>query len=253
MKRMFSETVRSCFPRPLRLLAAVLGIWCLAPSGVAQAPIPAQGLNASLLRLFGDTKTFSARAEAAVKTRDETVTMPMEFSVLDGKMRLKLEMSSVKSKQLPKEALQQLKEVGMDTIINVVVPQKKLMWLIYPSLEAYAEMPLPEGSTDALDKDFKVERTPVGPETVNGMACVKHKVVMTGKNGRRQEGFTWNAAELEDFPLRMQFAEEGNAVTLTFSNIKRSAPPGADFEAPAGFKRYNDIQQLMFHQMLRQK
>ena len=195
--------------------------------------------------MFGDVKAFSAEAESVVKTGGETVTIPMDFALLDGKMRMELDMTKMKSKQLPAEMLSMLKEIGLDRMVNIVLPERKLMWIIYPSVKAFAEMPTPEDAAGVTDKNVRIDTTQVGRESIAGHPCIKTKVVLTDSKGKRQEGFVWNATDLKNFPIRMEFAHEKASVTMNYRNIKMSPPDLSQFEAPTGYTRYSDPQELV--------
>jgi hypothetical protein len=43
----------------------------------------------------------------------------------------------------------------------------------------------------------------------------------------------------------MEFPDGGATVTMAFKNIKLTAPDRKQFEAPAGYKKHSDIQELM--------
>ena len=206
------------------------------------------GMNASMLKLFGEHKAFSAQAEALVKAKGDETFIPMDFVVLHGKLRMELVLGKMKSKQIPAEAAAMLKQLGMDHMINVLLPEKKKMLLIYPDLQAFTEMEMPEDAASTTDKqDF----TEVGKETVDGRECVKRKFVTTGTKGQQQEGFTWNAIELKKFPVKMQFAENDSTVTMSYKNVNFTAPDAKLFAALSGYTRHADIQALMKSAMLK--
>lgn len=226
--------------------------WLLLLIGIAGVALPLRaqpqvmpgggGLNASMLKLFGEHKAFSAQAEARVNASGDEMFIPMDFVVLHGKLRMELDLSKMKSKQIPAEAAAMLKGMGMDRMVNVLLPEKKKMLVIYPALEAFAEMDMPDDAADTSDKQEVVE---AGKETVDGHECLKHKVVTTDAKGKKQEGFTWNASDLKKFPVKMQFAEKDSTVVMTYKNINFTAPEEKLFAAPAGYAKHADIQSLM--------
>jgi len=228
----------------LAVWAGSLGVaW--AASAQVQMPMQGHGLNAALMKLFGDTKAFSARTEFLVRSGADTTIIPMGFALLDGKMRMDVDMAQVKGKEMSAESLAMFKQMGMDRMVNIIIPEKKIMWIIYPALKAYAEMPALDEAVAGGDKDLKIELTEIGKETVDGHECVKNKFVLTDGKGNKREGLTWNAKDLKNFPLRMEFPDSGATVTMAFKNIKPTAPDRKQFEAPAGYKKHSDIQGLM--------
>ena len=219
------------------------------PELMAQMQMPmasaATGFNASLAKFFGANTAFSARAEAMIqeKVTGETTTIPMGFALLGGKIRMELDLTQIKNKQLTAEAMAMVKGMGMSQMTSLILPERKVTCVVYPSLHAYVELPLGEDQGGAAD--LKIMRVEVGKETVEGHPCVKQKVSVTDRKGRNQEGFTWNATDLKDFPIRMEFTDTDARITMTFRNIKLSPPDAASFEAPAGFTKYADMEALM--------
>jgi len=223
-------------------LAVLLGSLAMASVTLAQVQMPmqGQGLNAALMKLFGDTKAFSARTEFLVRSGADTTIIPMGFALLDGKTRMEVDMAQVKGKELPSETLAKFKQMGMDRMVNIIIPEKRIMWTIYPALKAYTEMPASDEAVAGGDKDLKLELTEIGKETVDGHECVKNKFVLTDGKGNKREGRTWNAKDLKNFPVKMEFPDVGATLTIAFKNIKLTAPDRKQFEAPAGYRKHSD-------------
>jgi hypothetical protein len=228
-------------------LAVLLCSLAIARAAWAQVQMPmqGQGLSAALMMLFGDTKAFSARTEFWVKSGAETTIIPMGFALLDGKMRMEVDMAQVKGKEMSAEALAMFKQMGMDRMVNIIIPEKKIMWIIYPALKAYAEMPALDEAVAGGDKDLKIELKEINKETIDGRECVKNKFVLIDGKGNKREGLTWNAKDLKNFPIRVEFPDGGATVTMAFKNIKLAAPDRKQFDAPAGYRKHSDIQELM--------
>jgi hypothetical protein len=224
-------------------LAVLLGSLVIArvASAQVQMPMQGQGLNAALMKLLGNTKAFSARAEFLVRSGADTTIIPMGFVLLDGKTRMEIDMAQVKGKEMRAETLAKFKKMGMDRMVNIIIPEKKIMWTIYPALKAYTEMPAPDEAVTGGDKDLKIELTEIGKETVEGHECVKSKFVLTDGKGNKREGRTWNAKDLKNFPVKMEFPDVGATLTITFKNIKLTVPDSKQFDAPAGYRKHSDI------------
>jgi hypothetical protein len=133
----------------------------------------------------------------------------------------------------------------MDKTVTVVRPDLKSILIIYPALKSYASMPLPAAADgDATKGEPKLERTELGREEVDGRQCIKYKVVYTGPGGA-QEFTTWNAVDLQDFPVQVQTKQGGGVMTSRFSDIKVGKPDAAMFDAPADYTKYGSIQEMM--------
>lgn len=221
------------------MLAAVFPLKAQMPQG--QTP----GLNAAMAKFFGDNNAFTANVSTTILDAQgkETMTMPMSYALLDGKIRSEVDMTKVKSKDLEGSAAS-LKQMGMDRTVSIVRPDKKAVFIIYPSLKAYAETPIPQGQGKS-EQDYKVDSTPLGNETVDGHPCKKNKLTVTGPNAEKHEAIVWNATDLRNFPVKMEMKQEGVATVMKYTDVKFDKPEAKLFEPPAGFEKYDSMQQLM--------
>lgn len=203
-------------------------------------------------RLFGTNQTFSAVMEFQTGGRDgNTMTMPGKFSFDGGKTRFEMNMSEMRGSQMPPSAVEHLKAMGMDMMISISRPDLKLMYLVYPGLNSYAEMRPPDAAASAAPDDFKVETEKLGTETVDGHDCVKNKVTVTDKDGNKHVSTVWNATDLKNFPLKIVTAEQGDNATILFKNISFDKPAAGDFEPPSGFTKYDSVQTMMQTEMMK--
>lgn len=214
------------------------------------------GLDAAMAKLFGNNNAFTATATARLvdEKGNETMSMPMTYALLDGKIRSEIDMTQVTSKDMPAEAGATLKKMGVDKMVSIVRPDKQRQFVIYPSLRAYAEMPISKGQASAATdgEDYKIESTKLGAETVNGHPCVKNKVTISVKGSEPQEAIVWNASDLKDFPIKIQTQQTGGgALVMTYSNIKLEKPDAKLFEPPAGFEKYDNVQTLLQAAMMK--
>lgn len=209
----------------------------------AQMGTPNTGINAAMLKLFGDNKAFTAKAEARVldKEQKETSTLPMTMWMLDDKLRSEMDLTQAKSSMMPAEAAAVMKQAGMDKMITIVRSDKKATLLCYPGAQAYAEIPFSESES----AESKVESTEVGKETIDGHPCVKVKLSSTDSKGRPQEAFVWQATDLKKFPIQIQMAQKSSTVIVKFETPKLEKPAAALFEAPEGHAKYPNAQALM--------
>jgi hypothetical protein len=240
---------KSCF--------AVFAVLALASSAdVLRAQMPAggpPGWNAALTKLFGDVKAFSARTDVRQldKAGREVAVLTMDFAMLEGDIRVEFDLAHVKGGQISPAAVAQMKQLGMDRTVAILQPSARIMRVIYPRLEAYVDMPLPEDAA-AADKNFKIEKTKLGTEKIDGHSCVKHKVIMTDGKGGKAEALVWNAADLKDFPIQMQMNDNGSIVVMRYKQIQLARPEAREFQPPAGYKKHADVQQLMMAAAQRQ-
>lgn len=239
------------FLSPSRL--RLLGLLLLLPGFCGPAGLHAQdtagaspGLNAALVRLFGNHKAFTARLEIRMLDGlgNETLNAPMRFSLLDGKMRGDLDVTKLKSKDLPALAATAAKSVGMNEVITLVRPDKQETYLLYPAFKACIVAPIDPEDVAALKQPARIQNTPLGRETLDGHPCVKSKVVVTEPDGRQHEATVWHATDMSGFPLRIQTVDGTDTISMHFRQVKFQAPAARDFDLPAGTAKYDDPQEL---------
>lgn len=229
-------------------ISAILSL-ILAATAFAQPAGPAStGINASLLKMFGEVKAFTAKGEVRMmdKGGKEISALPITMALLDNKLRTEMDMTQMKGGVVPPEAAAMLKQTGMDRMQVLVTPEAKTTLIIYPGLQSYAPAP-----DDVPAADAKAEITEVGKETVNGHPCVKKKVSAKNANGRTEEAFLWAATDLNNFPIKMQMQQDRNSVEITFGAPSFEKPDAKLFAIPAGYKKYDNVQGLMQAAMMK--
>jgi hypothetical protein len=172
-----------------------------------------------------------------------------KFAMLGGNARNELDLTKMKSKQIPAEAVAQMQAMGMDKFIVLSRPDKKMSYQIYPGLKAYLTRPMKEAK--ASDKEPKVEKTELGKETIDDHPCVKHKLVVTAEGQEPQEFTTWSATDLGGFMIQVQSTEGKSTYTLRFSDVKQSKPAADLFEPPADFTPYKDMMEMIMKEMMK--
>ncbi|MCX6894097.1 MAG: DUF4412 domain-containing protein [Verrucomicrobia bacterium] len=223
------------------LLTATIAAFAQPAPGGAGA-----GMSASFTKLFGANNAFTADVQMDVTTADgRAMSMPASFAALDTKMRSEIDMTKAKVPGMPPGAMGNMKQLGMDRIINITRGDQKTIYIIYPGIKSYVRMALPKEDAATLEKEVKITTAALGKETVAGHPCVKNKVTMTAGDQQTQEFTVWNATDLKDFPVQIQTAAKEGSLLMRYSNIKFGKPDAAQFEPPTGYTAYTDIQQMM--------
>jgi hypothetical protein len=215
---------------------------------------PTQGppLAGAMSKLFGDNSAFSSTLEFQIEADGHNMDMPGKIAFDNGKSRFDLDMTQVKGAQIPPEAADRMKQMGMDQMSTISLPDEKAIYIIYPGMQAYAQMPMPNPeSAKANNPDFKIETTELGKETVDGHPCVKNKAVITDDKGNKHEYTVWNATDLKKFPVKLDTTEQGHNMTMYFKDVKLSKPDSSVFAPPSDFKKYDSIMALMQGEMMK--
>ena len=110
-----------------------------------------------------------------------------------------------------------------------------MTYIIYPNKKSFVSMPL--AAEDSQIATQKVEKKPLGRETMDGHACVKNlSIVRSAKGTVLLQATTWNATDLKDFPLQVEIKEGGNTTVMHFQNVNLTKPNPTLFDVPTGFR-----------------
>jgi len=233
-------------------MALSLGVTTVfAQVGPRGGGAPGPNLGGAMNKLFGANQAFTATLEVQNSGDNGDVTIPGKISFDNGKSRFEMNMTEMRGAQMPPNAMQQMKAMGMDSIVTIARPDLKVTYLVYPGLNSYAQMAERDPSASVSPDDLKIETEKIAAETVDGHDCVKNKVTVTDKEGGKHVSTVWNAADLKGFPVKIVTSEGGNNATLLFKNISLTKPAAGSFEPPAGLTKYDDMQTMMQTEMMK--
>jgi len=235
--------------RGLGCALVLLACWANAQFGPPPPSGPA--LYGATARLFGDNSGFSATMVMSTKENGEDISVPGKIAFREGKSRFEMDMTQMKN--IKKKDADQMRSMGMDKLIAISRPDKKLTYQVWPGFKSYMEAPMRESTSDAAADAYKVDVSPAGSDTLDGHDCEKNRVTVTGKAGDRHESVVWNAKDLKKFPLQIETTEEGHNMRMTFKDVQLAAPAAELFEPPADFKRYNSMQEMMMTEMMKKE
>lgn len=230
------------------LFALALSLTCV--SGLAQViNLDAGGGGAPgadfavLSKLFGKATAFTAKSEVRVLDKDqkETISVVMEIAMLDKSLRMAIDVTKVKNKDLPVGTIDSLRQMGMDKFVTLIRPARKTLHVIYPGLASYLTLPMKPEELEAAEKSA-VKTETLGKETFDGHPCVKNKVTITPPKGEPQTFTVWNATDLKDFPIQTQARQGAESVITRYTNVQLVRPDAKQFEPPAGFEEFKGME-----------
>jgi hypothetical protein len=208
-------------------------------------PPPGPGWDGAMAKLFGDNPGFTATMEFHFsRSSGDEMTMPGKMAHLEGKARFEMDLTKMQGGKIPPQALARMKQMGMGRMCSITRRDQNLVYIVYPDMKAYMEMPIPEKNVPV--SDYKLETTKLGGETVGSYDCSKNKVVVTGPDGVTHEFTIWSANDLKGFPVKIQFkSKDGNDLVMQFSDVKLEKPDAALFEPPTDCTKYDSMMNLM--------
>jgi hypothetical protein len=161
-------------------------------------------------------------------------------------MRVDTDFGQLKSQRISAELIGMYKQYGFDRVTSITRPDKKAIYIVFPRVQSVANMEMSKEDVASSTQALKVEKIPLGKQTVDGHACTKnHVVVKDVKGAVLLDATTWNAADQKDFPLQIETKEGGNTSVLHFQQVNFARPDVKLFEPPAGYKQYSNPNDLM--------
>ncbi len=244
----------------LLLTAAALGLGLLPVRAQFGSPSAGSSADDVLTKVFGDKLNFSADMETQVKMlpKQDTVAMTGKIFFANGNSRSEMDITSMKGQQMTPQVIGQMKAMGMDKTISISRADEKVIYMIYPGLQAYAKMEIPDAKKTATN-DFKIENTKLGQETLDGHPCEKTQYTVNNtRTGQRLLMTSWNATDLKNIPIKIEQSAwsstdsyAGTSTTMHFLNISLAKPDASLFEPPTAYKKYDNMQTLMQAEMMK--
>lgn len=228
--------------------ALTTGISAFAQMGGPQ--MPDTDHTKGVARFFGDKVDFTATLLIKVAGGESNGTeLTVNQAMLGGKTRTAIDFTKMKSPKLKASDIAQMKEMGMDTMVIIARPDKKVTYQVYPGLNGYLTTRMADAA--ASDTVEGVDKEVLGTETVNGKECTKSKYTVRYKNGKKEEFLVWTTQSMGDFPVQLQVTEGKATTTTTFTDVKKEKPDAKLFEPPADCEPYNGFMEMMMQKMMR--
>jgi outer membrane lipoprotein-sorting protein len=120
--------------------------------------------------------------------------------------------------------------------VQIMRPDKKVVWVIMPQQKAYMEMSFTKEHEQKMlniSEQAKAKMKKVGTETVNGYECDKYETTM-GPEGKSPKQFIWIAPKL-GVPIKMVTAD--GSFSMEYKDIKPEKLEDSLFELPQGYHK----------------
>jgi hypothetical protein len=133
-------------------------------------------------------------------------------------------------------------DMGGSPQVSIIRMDKGVMWMLMPDEKMYVEMGLQQAQAQNQGPDlsaYQMDRTEVGPDTLNGVPTTKYKIIMTGSDGTKLGGFQW--VTNSGIQLKLDaLSKEGNStqrIKMELTNLKVANQDPALFEIPKGYTK----------------
>lgn len=166
------------------------------------------------------------------KNRNDTFTMEMPIAVAAQKIRMDMDMSKMMKGDT---------QSPLSKMVMIQRGDKKTGYTLYPNNQKY----MVHTDKDEVGEKPRVEKTKVGNEMIDNHPTVKYKVIITPKDGKSQEGFIWNATDLDGMTIKSEVENKDFKITTHVRHIILRTPRASLFEIPAGYTEAKGFMDLM--------
>jgi hypothetical protein len=166
------------------------------------------------------------------KSRNEPINMETRMAIARNKIRMDMDMSGM-MKGAPQSPLSKVVMIGRG--------DKNISYTLYPNSQKY----MVHKEKAEIGEKPQVEKTKVGSEVVNKHPTDKFKVRISYKDGRVEEGFIWNARDLDGMTIKSEVENKDFKITTELRNIILKTPRASLFEIPDGYAEAKSFTDLM--------
>jgi hypothetical protein len=209
-------------------------------------PQGGMSISPATARLFGENAAFTANMEMeATMGAQSKILMPSRLAFDLGKSRMDMDLTNLRGSAVTPDALTQVRQLGMAQMTMISRPDKQLVYLVFPTIRTYVEVPTPKGLAGQRMESMTLSLRELARETVGSQPTIKNKAIVTDSTGKQTESTIWNSLTLKQFPIKIETTEQGTPVTINFRNVALGRQPAAAFEPPAGFMKYTNMMEMM--------
>jgi hypothetical protein len=125
--------------------------------------------------------------------------------------------------------------------ISILRPDRHRMYMVFPGFRSFVEIAYSKSTgTDAAPPP-QINKTPLGNELLGDQPCAKSQWKITEPDGEHYDVNVWAATNSSAVPIQIQI---GPAL-VTFQDLRMEPPDAGLFEPPAGYTKYEGIQEII--------
>jgi hypothetical protein len=205
-------------------------------------------LNYFFSKMSPNTPEFTATGAMAFCNPQGTVQfiMPMDLAVSSNCFRWQAD--AMKIWPMPSQARTLAKLTHTDTIVFLTKKDERTVYMIYPGVQAYIPIPIPDSALaeyDTRSGTIQIQKTELGQETLLGHPCIKYKAIDTEPNVPPQEGLIWGATDLQGFPIGMVLHSERGLMKFNFQDVQIRNPDLSLFVIPSNYISFTNSADLL--------
>ena len=130
----------------------------------------------------------------------------------------------------------------MSSMIMIHRNNEKRTYSLFPNKKKYM---ISDETDDGYYDRPNVTKTKVGQEVVDGHPTEKYKIEVTYQNQEVQQGFIWNAIDLDGMTIKSEIENPSVKLTSILKDVVLKTPPADLFEVPADYTETKNFMELM--------
>jgi hypothetical protein len=172
------------------------------------------------------------------KTQQKSMSFEMPIAKAGEKFRMEMDYGKVTGAENMPAAMRQM--------IMIHRGDENKTYSLYPNRKKYMiSEETDEGYYTGHDEKPDMKRTFVGNEVVDGHPTEKYAISISYQDEGIQEGFVWNATDLDGMTIKSEFENASVKSTTLLTNIDLSTPAATLFDIPTDFTETDNFMELM--------
>lgn len=212
------------------VLMAATGIPAVGMPNIKMPPPPAIGhMN------YGD-RDFKAVMVSSTLDKSQGKEFSFEMPIAKAGEKFRMEMDYTKM------AGAQGMPPAMSSVVMIHRSDEKRTYSLYTNKKKYM---VSDETEEGYYEEPDVTKTFVADETIDGHPTKKYRITISYPGQEKQEGFIWNATDLDDMTIRSEIDNETFKMTSTLTGIVMGAPPAALFEVPGDYTETSNFLEIV--------
>ena len=131
---------------------------------------------------------------------------------------------------------------AMSSVVMIHRGDEKRTYSLYTNKKKYM---VSDETEEGYYEEPDVTKTFVADETVDGHPTKKYRITISYPGQEKQEGFIWDASDLDGMTIRSEIDNETVKMTSTLTGIVMGPPPAALFEVPGDYTETSNFLEIV--------
>ena len=222
--------------------------WGPGPESTAVTEAVSQGRDAPAARMqlpeppvfsyldYGKRSFSAVLMYTTINKKDNNISrMEIPVARTGEKLRMEMDLAAMDSGGSIPQSMSAMTTIRRD--------DKKVIYTLYPNAKRY----LARSDSDSRERKESpvIEKKRIGSEVVDKHRTDKYKLRIIYRDGRVEEGFLWNARDLDGMTIRSEVENSDYRTVVEVKNIVLKAPAASLFEIPSDYTEAQNVMDLM--------